>query len=252
MTTPTVGTAGARGLVVAGRIAVPLVLVAAWAAAAAVTPEIAPVAESVRAVAAAWADGTLRPDVLDTLQAVVAGFALSAAAGIPFGVWAARGGYTYQVVEPLFAGTAAVPRIVLLPVFLSLFGITVDAKIAMAVSAAIVPIVLTSMAGTRTVNPTLVKLGRSLAMSRWALLRRVIVPAALPVIMSGLRIGFSLALLAVILSEFVAATRGIGLRIQAAYSLQQLPLMYGLVVLVVLVGLAGNLAIWLVERRAAR
>lgn len=250
MTAP--GAAGRRGLVVAGRIAVPPLLVGVWALAAAVTPEVAPVGESVRAVAAAWADGSLRPDVLDTLRAVTAGFALSAAAGVPFGVWAARSGLAYRVFEPLFAGTAAVPRIVLLPIFLSVFGITVDAKIALAVSAAVVPIVLTTMAGARTVNPTLIKLARSLAMSRWALLRRVIVPAALPVIMSGLRIGFSLALLAVILSEFVAATRGVGLRIQAAYSLQQLPLMYGLVALVVLVGLAGNLAIWAVERRVAR
>lgn len=241
-----------RSLIAAGRVAVPVLLVGAWAATAAVSPEVAGVGESARAVADAWADGTLRPDLADTLQAVVAGFLLAAAAGIPFGVWAARRAYTYQVVEPLFSGTAAVPRIILLPVFLSLFGITVNAKIAMAVSAAIVPIVLTSMAGARTVNPTLVKLGRSLAMSRRALLRRVIVPAALPVIMSGLRIGFSLALLAVILSEFVAATRGVGLRIQSVYSLQQLPLMYGLVVLVVLIGLAGNLAIWYVERRTAR
>ncbi|WP_113699964.1 ABC transporter permease [Nonomuraea lactucae] len=242
----------ARSFVTAGRIAVPVLLVAGWAAAAALTPEVATVGASLSAVAGAWADGTLRPDVADTLQAVIAGFALSAVMGIPFGVWAARRTYTYQVVEPLFSSTAAVPRIVLLPIFLSLFGITVNAKIAIAVSAAIVPIVLTSMAGTRTVNPTLIKLGRSLEMSRWTLLRRVIVPAALASIMSGLRIGFSLALLAVILSEFVAATSGIGLRIQSAYSLQQLPLMYGLVVLVVLVGLAGNLGIWFLERRAAR
>jgi ABC-type nitrate/sulfonate/bicarbonate transport system permease component len=238
-----------RHAVFVGRAVVPLVLLGSWSLAAALSDLVAPVGASVSALLSGFADGSLWPDVSDTLRSVLAGFAVAVVLGIPFGVWVGRSPYLYRVLESVFSGTAAVPRIVLLPVLLTLFGITIQAKIGMAFLGAIVPIALTTMAGTRTVRPTLLKLGRSLSMSRRVTLLKVIVPSALASIMSGLRIGFSLSLLTVVLSEFFAAVHGVGLRIQQAYSSQDLPLMYGLVALVIVFGLVANIGIWLIERR---
>ncbi len=238
-----------RTRIVLGRVAVPVVALGLWTLAAAATTQIAPVGASIAALGREFAGGTVQADVVDTAKATVTGYLIAAAFGIPLGVWAGGRPLRYRVAEPLFSSTAAVPRIVLLPVFLSLLGITINAKIAMAVTAAIVPILLTSMAGTRAVNAILIKLARSLVMTRTSTVFKVVFPAALPSIMSGLRIGLSLALLAVILSELVAATQGIGLRIQTAYSLQQLSLMYGLVLLVTLTGFAANIGLWTLEKR---
>ncbi len=236
-----------------GRIAVPVLALAFWAVTATMAAgQIAPVWPSLTSLPAAFTDGGLDADLSSTLRSVLTGFAIAAAIGVPLGVAIGRSPYFYRTVEPVLSGTAAVPRIVLLPVLLTLFGITDQAKIGMAVLGAIVPITLTSMAGARTVGQPLIKLGRSLCMSRWTLLRKVILPSALAPIMSGLRIGFSLALLTVILSEFFAASSGVGLRIQQAYTVQQLPLMYGLVVVVVSFGLIANVGLWMVERRVSR
>ena len=241
--------ASPRTRIALGRVAVPVAALAIWSLSAAATSQIAPVGASIAAVAREFAAGTLQADVLDTAKATVTGYLISAAFGVPLGVWAGSRPLRYRVTEPLFSSTAAVPRIVLLPVFLSLLGITINAKIAMAITAAIVPIVLTSMAGTRAVNAVLTKLARSLVMTRTSTVLKVVIPAALLSIMSGLRIGLSLSLLAVILSELVAATQGVGLRIQTAYSLQQLPLMYGLVLLVTLAGFIANIGLWTLEKR---
>lgn len=239
--------------VLLGRIAVPLLAVAFWeVSAAAAAGQIAPVWPSLTSLPEAFAEGRLGADVSSTLRSVLTGFAIAAAVGVPLGLALGRSPCLYRTVEPVLSGTAAVPRIVLLPVLLTLLGITDQAKVGMAVLGAIVPITLTSMAGARTVEPALIKLGQSLCMSRLTLLRKVILPSALAPIMAGLRIGFSLALLTVILSEFFAATSGVGLRIQQAYTVQQLPLMYGLVVFVVGFGLVANVGLWMVERRVSR
>lgn len=233
------------------RIAVPLVLVGIWELLGAVSDQVASPGPSINALVTGFSSGGLGVDVSQTLRAVVIGFAIAVVIGIPLGVWAGRSPYLYRVAEPIFSGTAAVPRIVLLPILLGLFGITVNEEAGMSFLAAIVPVTVTTMAGARTVHPILIKLGRSLTLPRRDVLRKVIIPAAMPPIMAGLRIGFSLSLLTVILCEFVAASHGVGLRIQQAYSLNQLPLMYGLVTLVVVFGFAANMIAWGVERRTA-
>lgn len=231
------------------RLAVPLVLALVWVIADRASDLVPSIGATVSTLVEGFREGWIYDPLWNTGQAVLGGFVIATVAGLPFGVAMGRVRYLGRLFDPVVDGLFAVPRIILYPVMLALFGVGVGAKLWMAVISAFFPIVMNTAAGMREVNPTLVKLGRSMSASRLQMVRKLYIPAATPSVMVGLRIGFSISFIAVIIAELFATPKGLGRILDQAYGLQQLPRMFAVVLLIVLIAFFVNLALWSLERR---
>lgn len=232
-----------------GRLAVPLVLVAAWAIAAGLSSLVPPVGSSFQTLAEGFTEGWIIAPLESTMISVIVGFLIASAVGFPLGFAIGRSRYLSQVLDPLIAGAFAIPRIIVYPILLGFLGVGVESKVAMAVVSGFFPIILTTVAAIREVKPVLVKMGKSMNCRWYHLAFKIFVPAAAPSLMVGLRIGFSISFISVIIAEFFAADLGLGLLVSQAYGQLQLPRMFAVIVVIVVIALIGNLLLWGLERR---
>src|SRR5262245_58236130 len=148
-----------------------------------------------------------------TLFELLVAIVIASAAGLTIGYLVGRSRYAVVVLEPLLAGIFAIPLVVFLPLFILFFGIGVESKIAFGASYAFFPIVLNTIGGISQVDPRFVRVARSMGASDRQLFRRVLLPAALPVIVTGLRIGCTIGVMAILGSVMVAGLRGVGRRV---------------------------------------
>jgi ABC-type nitrate/sulfonate/bicarbonate transport system permease component len=134
------------------------------------------------------ATGEFVSDLRVTLSELAIAFSISATAGITLGYLISRSPYSIRVFEPLFAGMYSVPLILFLPLYILFFGLGPASKIALGVSTSFFPIILNTIAGFGYVDRIYVKSARSMGASNFQLFRWVLLPAALPIILTGLRI----------------------------------------------------------------
>jgi NitT/TauT family transport system permease protein len=249
----------------ARRIALPAVILIAWEVVTAAQWVPSASLPSPLAVAAAWGDwifgprqalawysGTWGLYVLMSSERVVAGFAIAAASGVSLGVligW-------YGAVEDLFDGTInflrAVPMTAWVPFAVFLFGIHESAAIFLIAFGSFFPIVVNVAAGARQAPRILIRAARMLGTPPQKLLLRVVLPAALPSIFTGLRVGLGLAWVLVIVAEMLAVQGGLGYALWSAYQFSRLDLILAAIVSVGGLGLASDRLISLLARRILR
>src|SRR5499433_3853252 len=151
-------------------------------------------------------------DLRVTLTELAAAFAIAASCGVVVGYVIIRSQYRIRVFEPLFAGIYSVPIILFLPLYVLFFGLGPASKIALGATIAFFPVALNTIAGFGYVDRIYVVAARSMGASGFQLFRWVLLPAALPVILTGLRMGFIVALLSILGSEAIASLAGLGHR----------------------------------------
>lgn len=197
-------------------------------------------------------NGQLWEHVSASLSRALLGFVIAVAVAIPLGVAIAWYRPVAEFLNPileLFRNTAA---LALLPVFILILGIGETSKVALVVYASTFPILLNTISGVRTVDPLLIKSARSLGLSPVRLFQKVILPASVPTIFTGLRMAAASSILVLIAAEMVGAKAGLGYLITASQLNFQIPEMYAGIVTIALVGLAFNGVIVAVERRLSR
>lgn len=231
---------------------VPALVLVLWQVLSTRSALIPSVPDTLRELVHGVLDGRISAPLLDSLRAVFVGFVIAAMIGMFAGVVLGGSRRLGTFFAPFLNAAFSVPKIVVYPIILAVFNVGHESKIALAVLAAVFPITLSVMAAIRDVNPTLPKVGRSLRCSRWQLAWLFYLPPAVPAITVGVRIGLSTAFISVIIAELFAASAGIGLEMQTAYSLREFGEMYACVTLIVLVAVLGNLALRGVELRARR
>ncbi len=135
------------------------------------------------------------PDIGESVRAfliaLLIAFGLGITGGILIGTWRACS----EVLEPLLVNINTVPKVALYPVILLIFGLGIWAKVVFGALHGVIPIMISSIGAVRNVNPIYVRCGRAMHLTRWQMLRRIWVPACVPEIFTGLRLGFSLTLL---------------------------------------------------------
>ncbi|WP_396917847.1 ABC transporter permease [Mycolicibacterium sp.] len=205
------------------------------------------------AVVEAWfalaANGQLWEHVSASLSRALAGLLVAIAVSIPLGVAIAWYRPVAEFLNPLlelFRNTAA---LALLPVFVLILGIGETSKVALVIYASSFPILLNTISGVRTVDPLLVKSARSLGLSPIRLFQKVILPAAVPTIFTGLRMAAASSILVLIAAEMVGAKAGLGYLITASQLNFQIPNMYAGIVTIALVGVAFNGVLVAIEDR---
>ncbi len=195
--------------------ALPVILVCiAWQIAPAVgviNPDALPPLSSV--VTAWWGllmDGSLVSNGVTSLWEVVAGLGLSIVVGVGSGVLMAWYAPVEAIVSPLMKSLYPMPKSALIPVMILWFGLGPSSKIASIFAGCLLPVVLSSYNGARGVDQTLIWSALGLGASRRRVLWEVVVPAALPEIMAGIRNALAISFILMVAAEFLVGQHGLG------------------------------------------
>jgi len=184
-----------------------------------------------------------------SLERALGGFALAAAVGILLGIVMGRSRLVAALLDPLFSGTYAVPKLALFPIFIFVFGIGSLSKVALVFLECLYPIVIMTYAGARDVNRTLLWSAQNMGASRAAILRRVVIPATTPFIFAGFRVAVPVAMIVVVITEMVASADGLGYQVIYAMSSLRTDRMLAVVIVIAALGYALDKAVVLLRDR---
>jgi NitT/TauT family transport system permease protein len=198
----------------------------------------------------AWTDGTMLPHAWATVVEVLLGFLAGAVAGVVAGYGIARSRIVDRVLSPYLVSAQAVPILALAPLLSVWFGPGLLAKVLICGLIVFFPIAIATMVGIRSVDGGLLELARSFRATRRQVLVTLEVPAALPSILGGLRVGATLSVVGAIVGEWAGADRGLGVLVNLARgSLFDIPLMFATLVTIALLGIALYATVVFAERR---
>ncbi|MDB5943999.1 MAG: transporter permease [Ramlibacter sp.] len=184
-----------------------------------------------------------------TVAETLLGFFIGSGIGVVLGFALARWRFLEQVALPYIIGFQALPKVALAPLLIIWFGFGIEGKVLISAILSFFPVLVNSMAGYRSVDPTGIDLARSCNATEWQIFCKITLPGSLPFVFAGLNVASILAMLGAIVGEFVSARAGLGsLLLQYQQSMQIAPVFAVLLVLAV-VGYAMNIAVRMVERR---
>lgn len=170
---------------------------------------------------------------------------LSYAMGLSIGVWMGVHRLSGAVGEPILISLYTLPKITLYPVVLLIFGLTLSGRVTFGAMHGVLPVALLTMAAIRNIPRVYLKSARTLHLSQWQTIATILFPATLPEIVSGLRIGFTVTLLGVLLAEMFASKAGLGsLIINAMQLLQNEEMITVAIVLFLFAAAANALLLW--------
>jgi NitT/TauT family transport system permease protein len=206
-------------------------------------------AATFRSLAAMLADPRFWPHVNETLLAFAQGFAIAVVIGLGIGFLLGAHSMTGEVGEPILVALYSIPKVTLYPIILLIFGIGMPAKVAFGAIQGIVPIALFAMNSIRNLNPVFARTGRVLCLSPLASAQRILLPAALPEIVTGIRVGFSLTLIGTLLGEMFGSQRGLGYLLIQAMNLHNMRTIMSLTLLLVIFAASVNAVLLAIDRR---
>jgi NitT/TauT family transport system permease protein len=195
-------------------------------------------------------DGTILPHLATTMVEVALGLVVGAGSALVIGYVLARSALVERLLSPYLVAAQATPILALAPLLVLWFGTGLTSKVVICSLIVFFPVAVATMVGIRSVDAGLLELGRSLRATRGQILTTLEIPAALPSILGGLRVGATLAVVGAIVGEWAGADRGLGVLINLARgSLFDIPLMFATLLTIALLGIALYVAVVLVERR---
>ncbi len=200
----------------------------------------------------AWgllAEADFWPNVASSFRALGLAIAFEVVLGLAIGAFLGLNRLAGEVMEPLLMGFYAVPKIVFYPVVLMVCGIGLTSVVVFAVMHGILPIILFTMNAVRAIRPIFLRTGRALRLSMAQTVWNIALPAAIPEVFSGLRIGFAATMLGVLLSEMFGSKNGLGFLLMNAIGLNHVNDIMALTLLLAGFAAAVNLALLAVDRR---
>jgi sulfonate transport system permease protein len=196
--------------------------------------------------------GQLWMHVAATLQRVAVGFTAGAVLAVALGLLAGQIRAVRNVVEPVIELLRPIPPLAVLPLFIVWVGIGEASKVGFITYATFFPMFVTTVHGVTQIDGRLLRAAQSLGAQPRHLFLRVILPAALPDVLTGLRLGVALSFFVIVISEFVGAESGLGYLINDGRNFFLVPQMLGAAMLLGLLGYAGNGLVRVLERRVLR
>jgi NitT/TauT family transport system permease protein len=192
------------------------------------------------------------PHAVATGLAFTYGCVIALIGGLALGLALGANRLAGQVGEPILSSLYSVPKITLYPVILLVFGLGISAKVAFGALHGIFPVALFTIGALKNTSPAVIKTARVLRLTPLATARTVLLPAALPEIITGLRIGFSATLLGTLIGELFASDQGLGFILIRAMEAHKVLDIMALTLLLFAFTAAANLLLLAVERRVHR
>lgn len=192
------------------------------------------------------------PHIEETMLAFAYALVISWVGGVGIGVWLGAHRLSGEVAEPMLVALYSLPKVTLYPLILLVFGLGMTAKVAFGAIHGIIPVAIFAMGAVRNIKPVYVKTAKTLNLSPLETARTVLLPACLPEIVSGLRVGFSLTLLGVLIGEMFASKRGLGFVIINAISLVDVRTMMAVTLLLFVFAVTINALLLALDHRLHR
>ncbi|WP_437678767.1 ABC transporter permease [Sorangium sp. So ce131] len=234
----------------------PAALLLAWSFAAQrelVPPQILPAPGLVwQTLTELASSGDLHTNILISLERVFGGFAAGGAAGLVLGIAMGLSRRIEDYLHPFFRAVAQVPVLGWLPLLMMLVGIGEALKLIIIATASLVPVALNTLQGIKGVPRSYIEVARVFRFSHAALLRKVVLPAAVPSIAVGIRYGLTQAWLSLVTVELLASSEGVGFLIVWGRQLFQLDVVLAAILVVGILGLALDKGLALIEARLLR
>jgi sulfonate transport system permease protein len=234
-----------RGMSVALRTAGPLALLGIWWLASATGVLSATVLASPATVAKSawqlWTSGQLGSALGVSLTRALAGLAFGVTAGLTLGVITGFSRLGEEILDSPLQLLRALPFLSLVPLFMVWFGIGEAARVILIAVATAFPMYVSTSGGVRAADPKLVEAMRTFGLNRGRLVREVVLPGALPSLLSGLRLSMTLSVIALIAAEEINSTSGIGYLMNQAESFSRTDILTVCVLIYGLLGLAADL-----------
>ena len=244
-------TLGLRRLNLSGLAALAVCL-AAWEVLARAHPafqvHFPPVSRVLATLVRLVVSGEIVPDVLATLSRYGRGYALAAAIAVTLGVILGSSRVLLSLLATPIEFLRPMPSVATIPIAILFLGIGDSMKIAVATYGATWPILLNTIDGVRRIDPTLLATGRTLGLHRGQIVWKIALPAALPYIVTGLRISLPIALIAITATEMLAGSNGLGFFILDVQRAMKISEMYAGIILVSLIGYVLNRLFVVAER----
>ncbi|MGL1834725.1 ABC transporter permease [Rhodocyclaceae bacterium SMB388] len=185
----------------------------------------------------------------ETFSALGYALAIAVLGGMTIGLLLGLHRLSGEVAEPILVSLYSLPKITLYPLILLIFGLGMSAKVAFGAIHGIIPVAIFTMGAVKTIAPVYFKTARVLQLTRGQLVATVVVPAAIPELVSGLRVGFSLTLLGVLIGEMFASQRGLGFLVMNAIGTLDVPTMMAVVLMLAVVAVLISSGLLYLDRR---
>lgn len=182
------------------------------------------------------------------IQALAIALSTGLLIGLVLGGWRPAG----QVFEPILVAIYSVPKVTLYPVILLIFGLGMPAKVAFGAIHGIIPVAIFTMNAVRSLNPVYLRAARAMRMSPVQIASQILVPATLPEIVTGFRIGFSLTLLGSLIGELFASQRGLGFLIMRAVNVYDVKTIFAVTLVIAVIAAVVNSAMLALDQRLHR
>ena len=196
-----------------------------------------------------WKDASLARHTLVTLSEVLAGLSLGVLTATALGYLVAKSVAVERLLSPYIVASQAIPIVAIAPLLVIWFGPGLFSKVLVCALIVFFPVLINTIVGLRSVPDDLRDLMRSLGATRWQTFRLLEIHAALPVLLGGLRIGATLAVIGAVVGEFVASDRGLGFLINVARGLYDTSLVFVAVLTLVVMALGLYALVVLLESR---
>jgi len=195
------------------------------------------------------ADGTLERHTAVTLTEVLAGLAVGTCIALVLGYLLSRSRTVERLVAPYIVASQSIPIVAIAPLLVIWFGAGATSKIIVSALIVFFPILISCIAGLRSAEPDLRDLMRALAATRWQTFSKLELPAAMPMLLSGLKVGATLSVIGAVVGEFVGADRGLGFLVKQGQGLYDTPLMFVAVITLVAIAMSLYGLVALAEKR---
>lgn len=196
-----------------------------------------------------YTSGLLFDHLFPSLSRLFMGALIGVTSGISIGVLIGLFSYVRAGLVPVVAAIFPIPKIALLPLFVIWFGIGEGSKYALIAFGTFTPTVVATYGAVDNVDRTLIRMGQSFGLSWFSIVRKIVLPGAMPGILSGLRISLAIAIILLVAAEMLGAEFGIGAYILEAGSLYDLERLFAGVVILSILGVLVSAALGVLERR---
>ena len=207
---------------------------------------------TVSKLAGIMADEDFPRHAWETARASLTALVISLVAGLAIGLALGAHRLAGEVAEPMLTALYSIPKLTLYPIILLLFGLGISAKIAFGVIHGIIPVILFTMNAVRNICAVYLRSARAMRLTAAQTAGTIIVPAAVPEIVSGFRVGFALTLLGTLIGEMFASQRGIGYMLVKAMETGDTGTVMALALLLVVLATAASAALLALDRRLRR
>lgn len=196
--------------------------------------------------------GWLLSDLKATMIELLLGYLFAVILGLIVGFILGMHRFSREVMEPFVLNIYAIPKVTLFPIFLFIFGLGMESKIAFGFFHGIFPIIILSMNAIKDIEEVYIKVGRSFRLSQIKIFKEIVFPSVLPSLMTGLRLGFNLTFLGVILGEMTASRSGLGymlMKSEAAFYMEKI---ISIILVLAVIAITVNFIYYTIERKLGR